>query len=155
MRFCAACNTQLPYKVKIDGKTRNLANRKLCLLCSPFGTHNTRKVPLDQSPVCRLCGKPSTLRRPKECGSCSVKKARNRKKLRAIEWKGGACEQCGYNRNAAGLIFHHTDPKTKEFGLGEGWNQSWKRVLTELEKCQLLCLICHAELHHPELSIPL
>jgi hypothetical protein len=33
---CKLCGKEIPYKQEIDGKTRNLQNRKYCLSCSPF-----------------------------------------------------------------------------------------------------------------------
>jgi hypothetical protein len=43
--------------VLVDGKTRNLQNRKFCLDCSPFGKHNTRASfdPVAEKP-CLNCG---------------------------------------------------------------------------------------------------
>jgi len=43
MRTCKNCNEKLLATFIIDGKRRNLAHRKFCLNCSPFGSHNTRK----------------------------------------------------------------------------------------------------------------
>ena len=41
MRECRECSAKIPNRVIIDGKQRNLKNRKFCLICSPFGKHNT------------------------------------------------------------------------------------------------------------------
>ena len=65
MRKCLNCENQVPNLTTIDGKKRNLKNRKYCLDCSPFGQHNTRKIHDSenvQSPVnkCRLCEKDYT-----------------------------------------------------------------------------------------------
>lgn len=75
--------------------------------------------------------------------------ARRRKiKQMALEYKGGQCEGCGYNRTATALQFHHLDPTQKEFALAKnGHTRSWDRVKAELDKCVLLCANCHAEVH--------
>lgn len=44
MKTCEKCTSEFPILVKIDGKTRNLGNRKFCLKCSPFGAHNTTRL---------------------------------------------------------------------------------------------------------------
>lgn len=43
------------------------------------------------------------------------------------------------------------DPKEKEFGISFGTrNRSRKKVLKELEKCDLMCKICHNIYHNGE-----
>ena len=66
----------------------------------------------------------------------------------AIEYKGGKCVKCGYNKCNAALDFHHLDPTQKEFNLGShGHTRSWERMKVELDKCILLCANCHREIH--------
>lgn len=70
------------------------------------------------------------------------------KKKRAVEYKGGACESCGYSRSLAALEFHHRDPKEKDFKLSSPHvRQPWHKQKTELDKCSLLCANCHREKH--------
>ena len=71
-----------------------------------------------------------------------------------IERKGERCELCGYNKNSAALAFHHLDPSKKSFpiDLRKCSNMKLETLLIELEKCQLLCLNCRAEIHNPEFS---
>jgi 5-methylcytosine-specific restriction endonuclease McrA len=67
-------------------------------------------------------------------------------KLRAIEYKGGKCSVCGYNKSQRALQFHHLNPKEKDFTLGS-WNiLSWDKIKAELDKCILVCANCHAEI---------
>lgn len=40
---------------------------------------------------------------------------RKRVKIRLVEYKGGRCQGCGYNRYVGALDFHHRDPKKKKF----------------------------------------
>lgn len=74
------------------------------------------------------------------------------RKQHLIELKGGGCEKCGYNKCSRSLNFHHRDPKTKSFGidLRTIGNRSWKIILDEFLKCDLLCANCHGEHHHEE-----
>lgn len=75
--------------------------------------------------------------------------ARRRRILRqkAIEYKGGACVCCGYNKHPGVLDFHHIDPSNKEFSIGtKGYTRSWEKVRAELDKCILVCANCHREI---------
>lgn len=65
------------------------------------------------------------------------------------------CENCGYNKNSAALVFHHKNPKDKSFEINIGVNKSYskQRLLTEIDKCQLLCTNCHMEIEYPHLNI--
>jgi len=40
----------------------------------------------------------------------AVKKRRTKVRQMAVEYKGGGCEFCGYNRCIEALEFHHLDP---------------------------------------------
>ena len=76
--------------------------------------------------------------------------ARRRRKIKelAIEYKGGKCYVCGYDRYIGALEFHHIDPTKKEFGLGmSGLTRSWEKTRKELDKCVIICSNCHRELH--------
>lgn len=70
-------------------------------------------------------------------------------KLKMIEYKGGKCELCGYNKNISALDFHHIDPTTKRFTLSDT-RHSWEETRKELDKCILVCANCHRELHNPQ-----
>ena len=73
---------------------------------------------------------------------------RRKYKLEAIEYKGGKCSICGYNKCPGALTFHHLDPSIKEFRIS--LKQSFKAMKSELDKCILLCNNCHAETHEEE-----
>lgn len=85
------------------------------------------------------------------CTKCRMDAvSRKRKKLKKdlVEYKGGKCEKCGYNKCVAAMDFHHKDPKEKDFGLSSNGNtQSWEKLTREADKCLLLCSNCHRELH--------
>lgn len=75
--------------------------------------------------------------------------AKRRRKIRAmaVEYKGGKCMNCGYNRCQDALDFHHVSGN-KEFGISkDGITRSWKRIKQELAKCILICANCHREIH--------
>ena len=66
----------------------------------------------------------------------------------AVNYKGGSCEKCGYNRCIDALEFHHNNSSKKDFSISEkGYTRSWDKVKEELDKCSLLCANCHREIH--------
>lgn len=78
----------------------------------------------------------------------AVSKRRKRIKEMAIDYKGGKCIFCGYNRSHSALDFHHIDAASKEFGVSlDGLTRSWERTKKELDKCVLVCANCHREIH--------
>lgn len=83
-----------------------------------------------------------------KCQTEAVSKRRAKVKAMALEYKGGKCSQCGYDKCTSALEFHHNDPSVKEFGIGfKGETRSWERTKRELDKCVLLCANCHREAH--------
>lgn len=80
---------------------------------------------------------------------------RRRIKARAIEYKGGKCVLCGYDRCNAALEFHHLDKTKKGFGLSRGGRiRSWESIKAELEKCVLVCANCHREVEAGVRELP-
>jgi hypothetical protein len=78
----------------------------------------------------------------------AVSKRRKRIKEMLVEYKGGKCVICGYNRLPAALDLHHMDDSAKSFGLSvRGLTRSWERSRAEADKCILVCANCHREIH--------
>ncbi len=78
----------------------------------------------------------------------AVAKRRKAIKEKAIEYLGGKCFFCGYDRSYAALDFHHIDESSKKFGLSQdGLTRSWEKTKLELDKCILVCANCHREIH--------
>lgn len=72
-------------------------------------------------------------------------------KIKAVEYKGGKCEKCSYNRCITALEFHHLDPNEKDFAVSNfrAYTQ-WESLKKELDKCILVCSNCHREIHEDE-----
>lgn len=65
------------------------------------------------------------------------------------EYRGTmACHRCGESDPVC-LDFHHRDPKTKDFRVGDTKAMGWgkKRLLVEIQKCVVVCANCHRKLH--------
>lgn len=84
--------------------------------------------------------------------NASVKRHRYRVKQRLIEYKGGKCIKCGYDKPCTtAFVFHHRDPLKKDFGLGAKMTStSFEKLKAEVDKCDLMCSRCHGELHDEE-----
>ena len=86
--------------------------------------------------------------KPKSCD-----KVRKRKKeLREwfINYKQQLeCKICGENHPAT-IQFHHKNPEEKEIEISKTINQGWskERIMTEINKCEILCANCHFKLHY-------
>lgn len=143
----------------IDGKLRHLQHRKYCVECSPFGTHNTRKLEKPFNPTLnhKTCAKCKIEKSRKQfygntgyCKSCfNLYSVERTKKLKHtfVEYKGGKCLSCGYSKCEDALEFHHTDPTKKEFSISKYRSRSFDKIIKkELDKCVLLCANCHREI---------
>lgn len=114
---------------------------------------------------CLLCGnkfKPNNYKRL-YCYDCSpagvgaaqaIKNKKRALKHKLIEYKGGKCQICGYNKCEGALQFHHRNPKEKEFALSQinlnDTDITIDKIIEEIDKCDLLCANCHAEQHYSE-----
>ena len=85
----------------------------------------------------------------------AVAKRRRKVKTIAVEYLGGKCQICGYDRSVAALEVHHRDPKLKNFGISEkGYTRSWDSIRRELDLCILICANCHREVHAGITQLP-
>lgn len=77
------------------------------------------------------------------------------RKLQLVAEAGGKCVKCGYDRNLAALAWHHINPETKRFQLDlrSLSNRSERDIRVEVDKCELVCVNCHAEIHSPSMEI--
>lgn len=162
MNTCKKCNQTFPNRTVVDGQLRILHSRKFCLSCSPFGNRNTKSLETE-IPGMKWCPRCQThlmltqfynrrggIGNSAYCRKClsdqSVERTQHLK-MKAVAYKGGKCQNCGYSKSLAAFDFHHRNPKEKEFAIS---NVKWKnfdRIKPELDKCDLLCSNCHREVH--------
>lgn len=85
------------------------------------------------------------------CKSCYAIINNSRKqsvKQQAVDYLGGKCSNCGYDKCLAALEFHHLDPTQKDNKYVNMRGKFSDRLKKELDKCVLLCANCHREVHH-------
>mgnify|MGYP003627705382 CR=1 FL=1 len=85
------------------------------------------------------------------CKKCCSQERVNRGKAfkqKCLDYKGGVCESCGYNKANSALEFHHINPEEKSFGFASQRRTKFDEAIKkELDKCMLLCSNCHREKH--------
>lgn len=158
--ICEKCGNQFSRIIEIDGKKRNLQHRKQCLTCSPFGSSTKGKEKKVRKPnainekvcVCSQCHREFIYKRSSGhsidiCNTCRTANKRYRIKERCVDYKGGKCQICGYNKCIRVLSFHHLYQKDKRFNISENSYAKWEIIQAELDKCILVCANCHGEIH--------
>jgi len=121
----------------------NIQEERICLICqNSFIANNHKRL------YCYECS-------PSKMSSADAIRYRKRRiKHLLVLSKGGKCERCGYNTCEGALQFHHRDPSQKEFALSDfnlnNADFSMAKVYAELDKCDMLCANCHAEIHYLE-----
>lgn len=85
----------------------------------------------------------------KSCCSKYIIEKDRKSKRQAVEYMGGKCSGCGYDRCTRALEFHHTDPTKKSPDYDQKFG-SWgiERKKQELQNCIMLCANCHREFHN-------
>lgn len=71
-----------------------------------------------------------------------------------VEYKSKLfCAICGENHPAT-LDFHHVNPEEKDFRMADAVKDGYsiKKILEEIQKCQVLCANCHRKLHYNKTS---
>lgn len=150
-RLCPKCNAVVPNKITQYGKTINLQRRKYCLECSPLNSGNTRKLEIDktQLKLCCICEQHTLCKKGNVCESCRTTIRRYKIKLKLVEYKGNKCSKCGKQfENLRNYVFHHQDTHDKNYDIaGNAYLKTWEELKSEIDKCVLLCHICHNDIH--------
>ena len=92
--------------------------------------------------------------RCKRCRVANVTRKRKKIKKQLVEYFGGKCKICSYDKCIGALDFHHKDPINKSFGIScRGLTRSFQKALDEAKKCILICANCHREIEYNR-SVP-
>ena len=160
MPTCRRCGSLFPNRVKINGKTHCVNNRRYCLECSPHGLHNTKQLDKFITGQCTKCGRVAATfygHKKSCCGPChnayTTEKGRQNRD-RIVTELGEKCFCCGFDIYLCSLDVHHLDPTKKDpsWSSVRGW--SWQRTQKEIANCVLLCRNCHAAYHAGLIDLP-
>ena len=88
-------------------------------------------------------------KRTRERDLARKKRVREERLTDLYEMNGNKCADCGKQSTKLGFFdFHHIDPKAKEASISALLSSaSMEKVLTELDKCAMLCPNCHRLRH--------
>lgn len=129
---------------------------KVCSKCkvqkplTDFGKHPLGRF--QRQSVCRECRKVNWRKwreknKPMQAARAAKQRQTNQKKF--LDFKSTLkCNRCGFSHPAA-LVFHHKDPKHKDFNVSTKRFGSIKILEREIAKCEVLCSNCHL-IHHYE-----
>ena len=79
----------------------------------------------------------------KECHSIYRRNLRHAKRDWMAQYKLDlGCTDCGYNEHPHALEFDHVMGE-KEFNVSQGQDKSYKALLEEISKCDVMCANCH------------
>lgn len=88
-----------------------------------------------------------------ENGKRLAKLSLQKRRARLIQWfkeykSNLSCQKCGEDHPAC-IVFHHRNPKTKQFQISSAVGRAFGKntILAEIEKCDVLCANCHAKVH--------
>ena len=136
------------YNLKTSGRAGNKTKctitdgKKICTKCLEIKTVDKFRERKDRpgtlQPHCLSCSSNTTIKRQQ-----GIKKS-------CVDYKGGKCTDCGLiatNNNLGAFEFHHLEPAHKDFNLSDVKNRNYSSVLSELDKCVLLCSNCHVKRH--------
>jgi len=129
---------------------------KMCLTDKPLREYHPFKDMKDgYINICKDCQnrrtKVNKALRGKDYNNAKSRAYRTTNRERIKGYYGGqlTCEHCGLQDEFFGAYdFHHIDPSSKEKRIGILINGGWDKIKRELEKCLVLCVICHRKEHH-------
>ena len=116
--------------------------KRYCKTCVQEISHSwylkNKALYLEGKRVCRQMN-PDNMRMEYE-----KRKSRNRAFVDSLKTP---CVKCGESRKYV-IQFHHVDPSTKQFTLGELSSHGLRAFELESKKCICLCANCHFEFHY-------
>jgi hypothetical protein len=164
IKICKYCHKEFSTHPNINGEKHRMYYREFCLKCVPINKEANKHLynkpnknfngVLDNTKLrCKECNKFYLYKRhgyscsPTKCGRCLNRNTKHQHKKMSVDYLGGRCINCGWDLFVEGLAFHHKNRDIKDFTISSNRTSSWKRLKRELNKCVLLCLVCHAGVH--------
>jgi hypothetical protein len=131
---------------EIERTCRDCKQRKMCKWTSSF----TQTGKPEYRTRCNDChnlylSRLNKAKRPRRTSQALDRKYLVKKKC--VDYLGGRCIRCGYDRCIKAMTFHHRKPGGKEFTVSQMLDRKWSILAAELDKCDLLCFNCHMEEH--------
>ena len=145
------------------GSSPLIGSMKTCSCCKEtkdlecFNRYKKSKDGYDYR--CKSCQRASNKKWTEQNWSAKIAQQGERRlslKEQLSQYKESKGCLCCDESNPVCLELHHLDPSQKEINPADmasrGW--SWERMLTEIEKCVVVCSNCHKKIHANQLVIP-
>lgn len=150
---CKNCSKQFPYR-----HDKGVPRKYCCLACYHEDRNKQYALKTQTEKWCCYCRKHlplSEFQYPNStaCKKCMLKKQKahvDKNKRMAVDFLGGKCSRCGYDRCLAALELHHTNQskKTMTWSKIRGSNfEIIKKWIIE-EEITCICSNCHREEHY-------
>lgn len=128
---------------------------------STYGNELKKKCKIGDERICPKCNKKLLVCKEnfyikpngsvhswcKKCNNTITYQKQKQMKLDAVNYKGGKCKICGYDKYVGALDFHHINPSQKDYAISSLKTYTWNTIKKELDKCICVCKNCHAEIH--------
>ena len=153
IKICTNCKNEFSIYYFKDGVKKHSDKRKFCYGCSPIGNHNTkpsldgsikskrRETKIEMERICDVCKNLKVIndfyKGHKSCKSCHNMQVLDKQralKKQCVQYLGGKCCVCGYDKYQGSMEFHHRDPSKKDFGLSHYIRHNFEFLKTELDK---------------------
>lgn len=143
--------------------TKVLIDGKVCSKCKTFKSvsdfHKDMSTKTGLAYYCKECANSSAREHHKKRSDDPtwLQKRRDQQresarlsKLKAIEYLGNSCFDCGLICPPYVYDIHHLDGDTKLDNPSRLLRGDWEVAKAELDKCVLLCANCHRERHYSD-----
>lgn len=168
IKVCNSCGVEKPHRwLKDERRLKGGYPATTCRECRKPRIRNKTVKLANKLKSCKNCGKEEEhdwirdIRRHKggyfrsTCLKCHQQWATQRwteVRRACIQYLGGKCVDCGLKRPESCVYdFHHRDPAEKTYNISDLIKARSARQLDdikpELDKCDLLCAICHRLRH--------
>ena len=157
LKKCSRCNQELPINEFYNWKHGKDGLRSECKACSKLNNqqyyNDNRQQVLEHVYTYTELNKDKIRQYQHEYyqnNSDQLKdyyKDRSMDKKREVDSYKTHCAKCGESRPYV-IDFHHIDPSTKSFTIGDSYRGSSDKMEAEIKKCVCLCSNCHREFHY-------
>lgn len=157
LKQCSRCKQELPISNFYKWKYSKDGLRRECKSCSKL--NNQQYYNANKQQIIDNVAKYTELHKDKvqqyqheyaKNNSDRLKdyyKERGMDKKRKVDTYKTPCAKCGESRLYV-IDFHHIDPSTKSFTIGDSYRGNDERIVSEVSKCVCLCSNCHREFHY-------
>lgn len=157
LKTCTVCKKELPISCFYKRKDSKDGYRSECKDCSKINNKqyydSHRQQIINNVALYAEANKEKIKQYQSEYQQNNAEKLKDYRKDRDISKRKKMdvyktpCAKCGEDRLYM-LDFHHIDPSTKGFTIGDSYRGNDEKIKEEVEKCICLCANCHREFHY-------